>query len=63
MSLKGRRKRQRRKPGSHVDRYARLAEQARQAAASKKRQDPKTANVETTPTQSGETEPADIATD
>jgi hypothetical protein len=32
MSLKGRRKQPRRKPGSHIDRYADLAAKARQAS-------------------------------
>lgn len=64
MSLKGRRKRQHRAPGSHVDKYAGLAEKARQAsAASQVRWERKAAEAETTPIQTGDVEPVESVTE
>lgn len=61
MSLKGRRKRQHNKPGSHVDKYLGLAEKSRQAnAADQTRWERKAA--ETTQTPTGEAEPSETTT-
>lgn len=64
MSLKGRRKRQHRKPGSHVDKYAGLAEKSRQAsAASLTRWERRAADAEITTTQTADAEPAESVTE
>jgi len=62
MSLKGRRKRQHNKPGSHVDKYLGLAEKSRQAnAADQTRWERRVAEATQAP--AAEVEPTETATE